>query len=118
MTAFSVLNGPTPGSYLVMQDNGFGRGLPPEGEGSVYHQFAVTHPRRDALAAHLAAAGIGTAVHYAPGLHRHPAFLEAAAGPLPVTEALSASLLSLPIQPEVAAGAPEAVARALAGFAS
>ncbi|GBU18087.1 MULTISPECIES: DegT/DnrJ/EryC1/StrS family aminotransferase [Methylobacterium] len=95
-----------------------GLGLPPEGEGSVYHQFAVTHPRRDALAAHLAAAGIGTAVHYAPGLHRHPAFLEAAAGPLPVTEALSASLLSLPIQPEVAAGAPEAVARALAGFAS
>lgn len=91
-------------------------GLPPDHEGSVYHQFAVTHPERDRLAAHLAQAGIGTAVHYTPGLHRHPAFVESARSPLPVTDALAGSLLSLPIQPEVAGDAPEAVAAALETF--
>ncbi|MEA1833506.1 DegT/DnrJ/EryC1/StrS family aminotransferase [Methylobacterium durans] len=91
--------------------------LPPDAPGSTYHQFAVTHPERDRLMRHLARAGIGTAVHYAPGLHRHPAFQEAASGPLPVTDALATTLLSLPIQPELAAEAPEAVADALRSFA-
>lgn len=90
--------------------------LPPDAPGSVYHQFTLTHPERDRLMRHLAQSGIGTAVHYAPGLHRHPAFSEAALGPLPVTDALAASLLSLPIQPEVAGDAPEAVAEALRSF--
>ncbi|GEP03907.1 DegT/DnrJ/EryC1/StrS family aminotransferase [Methylobacterium oxalidis] len=93
-----------------------GLGLPPEAPGHVYHQFAVTHPERDRLMRHLAEAGIGTAVHYAPGLHRHPAFREGATGPLPVTDALAATLLSLPIQPEVADEAPARVAQALRGF--
>lgn len=95
-----------------------GLGLPPEHRGCVHHQFAITHPQRDRLAAHLRAAGIGTAVHYAPGLHRHPAFVEGARGPLPVTEALAGTLLSLPVQPEVAGEAPEAVAAALGTFAA
>ncbi len=84
--------------------DGTGIGLPPEGAGSVYHQFAITVPDRDGLKRRLDAAGIGTAVHYAPGLHRHPAFAEGARTPLPVTDALAGSLLSLPIQPEVATG--------------
>lgn len=88
-------------------------GLPPEDEGSVFHQFAVTVPDRDGLRLRLAAAGIGTAVHYAPGLHRHPAFVEGARTPLPVTDALAASLLSLPIQPEVATGHEARVAGAI-----
>jgi dTDP-3-amino-3,4,6-trideoxy-alpha-D-glucose transaminase len=77
-------------------------GLPPDAAGFVYHQFAITHPRRDALMRVLAQRGIMTAVHYAPGLHRHPAFADYVSGPLPVTDALSSTLLSLPIQPEVA----------------
>lgn len=92
---------------------GAGIGLPPENEGGVYHQFAVTVPDRDGLRRRLDAAGIGTAVHYAPGLHRHPAFIEGARTPLPVTEALADSLLSLPIQPEVATGREERVAEAI-----
>ncbi|KQP68757.1 DegT/DnrJ/EryC1/StrS aminotransferase [Methylobacterium sp. Leaf111] len=95
-----------------------GLALPSDVSGSVYHQFTVTHPERDRLMRHLAKAGIGTAVHYAPGLHRHPAFQEAAAGALPVTDALAATLLSLPIQPEIAVEAPEAVSDALRTFAS
>ncbi|WP_132254322.1 DegT/DnrJ/EryC1/StrS family aminotransferase [Methylobacterium segetis] len=93
-----------------------GLALPPDTPGSVYHQFAVTHPERDRLMRRLAEAGIGTAVHYTPGLHRHPAFREAAAFPLPVTDTLAATLLSLPIQPEVAAEAPMRVAEALRDF--
>ena len=43
-----------------------GLGLPAERPPArhVYHQFAVRAPRRDALAAALAARGVGTAVHY------------------------------------------------------
>ncbi|MGU3538287.1 DegT/DnrJ/EryC1/StrS family aminotransferase [Methylobacterium sp. A54F] len=91
-------------------------GLPPEAEGAVYHQFAVTHPDRDGLMRHLAAAGIGSAVHYAPGLHRHPAFAEGAPGPLPVTDRLADTLLSLPVQPEIACQALDRVADAVRAF--
>jgi dTDP-3-amino-3,4,6-trideoxy-alpha-D-glucose transaminase len=77
-------------------------GLPPDAEGCVYYQFAITHPERDALMRRLARHGIASAIHYTPGLHRHPAFSHCAAGPLPVTDSLAATLISLPIQPEVA----------------
>lgn len=89
-------------------------GLPLDAPGNVYHQFAITHPRRDALAARLKQGGIGTAVHYAPGLHRHPAFAGSPQVDLPVTERLAATLLSLPIQPEVAAPAVARIIEAIA----
>lgn len=95
-----------------------GLGLPPDGEGCVYHQFALTHPDRDGLMSHLTRAGIGSAVHYAPGLHRHPAFGEGADGPLPVTDALSRTLLSLPIQPEVVDDDADRIAAAVVDFAA
>ena len=93
-----------------------GLDLPPDSPGCVYHQFAVACDDRDRLMRHLAQAGIGSAVHYAPGLHRHPAFSEGADGPLPATETLSAGLLSLPIQPEIATAMVERIAGAVAGF--
>lgn len=91
-----------------------GIGLPPDADGAVYHQFAITHAARDDLAMALADRGIRTAVHYHPALHRHPAF--GSDGALPVTERLSESLLSLPIQPEVAEGHVERIVAALAGI--
>ena len=93
-----------------------GLGLPPEDPGAVYHQFAVTHPDRDGLMHFLAGRGIGTAVHYAPALHHHPAFAEGAPSPLPVTDALADRLLSLPIQPEIAGPNLDRVAEALRAF--
>ena len=92
--------------------------LPPDSPGCVYHQFAVACGDRDGLRQHLARAGIGSAVHYAPGLHRHPAFADGADGALPATETLSAGLLSLPIQPEVAMATVERIAGAVADFSS
>ncbi|MDO5051752.1 MAG: DegT/DnrJ/EryC1/StrS family aminotransferase [Pseudoclavibacter sp.] len=67
----------------------------------VYHQYAVRHPRRDELAEHLAAAGIGTAVHYPLPLHRIPAYAPDPAPSLPVSERASAEVLSLPVRPDL-----------------
>ncbi|NEU12619.1 DegT/DnrJ/EryC1/StrS family aminotransferase [Methylobacterium sp. BTF04] len=91
-------------------------GLPPDLEGCVYHQFALTYRDRDGLMAHLAASGIGSAIHYNPGLHRHPAFLGCEASSLHATDALSETLLSLPIQPEIAKGAVDRIADAVLAF--
>ena len=78
-------------------------GLPPDVPGAVYHQFAITCGRRDQVLQDLSRhAGIGTAVHYHPPLHRQPAFASEPAPRLPATDSLAETLLSLPIQPEVA----------------
>lgn len=75
--------------------------LPPEAPGAVYHQFAVAAADRDRLRSDLAAAGIGTAIHYPRGVHQEPRYAEGAPS-LPLTERMARRLLSLPIQPEVA----------------
>jgi dTDP-4-amino-4,6-dideoxygalactose transaminase len=94
-------------------------GLPPDVPGAVYHQFAITLEARDDVQTRLARLGIGTAVHYPLPLHAQPAFSASQRGALPVSERLAETLLSLPIQPEVAMGrVPEISARlyeALAG---
>jgi len=72
-------------------------------EGHVWHLYAVRHPRRDALAAHLKERGIGTAVHYPTALHLQPAFasLGLGAGAFPVAERQARDELSLPLFPEL-----------------
>jgi len=81
-----------------------GAGLPDDDAGAVYHQFAVACEQREALARYLLTQeSIHTTVHFFPALHEQPVFLRAGQARLPVTEKLSRQLLSLPIQPEVAA---------------
>ncbi len=87
-------------------------GLPPDSDGSVYHHFAITLENRDAVRARLSAMHrIGSGIHYALGVHQHPHFANGLS--LPVTERLARELLSLPIQPEVAAGKIDRIADAL-----
>jgi dTDP-4-amino-4,6-dideoxygalactose transaminase len=71
------------------------------GTGPVWHLFVVRHERRDALADALAAAGIGSAVHYSPAPHMSTAFRSDgwAAGTFPEAERHAAMALSLPIHP-------------------
>lgn len=77
-------------------------GLPRRHRGHAWHLYQVRVPRRDEIAAKLAAAGVGTSVHFIP-VHRLTGFArlfgaeERAA--LPVTDRVAAELLSLPLYP-------------------
>ena len=79
--------------------------LPDEMDGCepVYHLYVIRTARRDALQSHLAAAGIGTVIHYPIPIHLQPAFahLGHAPGTFPVTEQLASSVLSLPMFPGI-----------------
>ena len=70
---------------------------------SVWHQFTLLHPSRDALRAHLDKAGVGTEIIYPGPMHRQPCYasLGYAAGSLPVAESASARCVSLPMFPEL-----------------
>jgi dTDP-4-amino-4,6-dideoxygalactose transaminase len=60
-----------------------------------HHLFVIRHRDRDRLAAQLADRGVETQVHYRVPLHQQPVF---GAGPsLPVAEAWSREVLSLPL---------------------
>lgn len=69
----------------------------------VWNQFCVLHPRRDALASHLARRGIGHEIYYPRPLHLQPCFasLGGAPGDFPVAEDLSRRILALPLYPEL-----------------
>ena len=75
-------------------------GVAPDAQ-SAWHLFVVRHPRRDALARRLAAAGVGTLIHYPLPPHLQPAYaaLGLRPGALPISEAMHAEVLSLPIGP-------------------
>jgi dTDP-4-amino-4,6-dideoxygalactose transaminase len=70
---------------------------------SVFHQFTLTHPRRDALREHLAKNEVGTDLIYPVPLHLQQAYAQLAyqAGSMPIAEAICATCLSLPIFPEL-----------------
>jgi dTDP-4-amino-4,6-dideoxygalactose transaminase len=76
--------------------------VPAYGE-SVWHQFTLLHPKRDALRAHLEKCGVGTEIIYPGPMHLQPCYasLGYATGSLPVAEAASATCVSLPIFPEL-----------------
>lgn len=74
---------------------------PAPGAESVWHLFVVRHKHRDRLAERLRAHGIETLIHYPVPVHRQDAYAAhpVAAARLPLTDALAAEVLSLPIGP-------------------
>jgi dTDP-4-amino-4,6-dideoxygalactose transaminase len=74
--------------------------------------------RRDALRAHLAKHGIGHEIYYPLPLHQQECFARLPAVTLPVSERLSAEVLSIPIFPELTASELEGVASAVTAFAA
>ena len=71
-----------------------------EGEADVVHLYVVRTPHRAALAAHLAANGVQTDIHYPLPDHRQPMFGQRfAAVHLPASEALADDILTLPCHP-------------------
>jgi dTDP-4-amino-4,6-dideoxygalactose transaminase len=76
--------------------------LPAEhGRGAhVYHQFTIRSERRDAIKDALAKESIASSVFYPMPLHQQPAYKDIAQGiSLPVSEKVSRTVLSLPINP-------------------
>jgi UDP-2-acetamido-2-deoxy-ribo-hexuluronate aminotransferase len=70
------------------------------GNVSVFAQYTLQVPERDAVVAALAAVDIPTAVHYPVPLNGQPVFSEALGEvATPVSSAVSARVLSLPMHP-------------------
>ncbi|MBP7142092.1 MAG: DegT/DnrJ/EryC1/StrS family aminotransferase [Opitutaceae bacterium] len=91
----------------------------PAGQGqSVFHQYTLRHPRRDALREHLAKREIGTDLIYPKCLHQQPCYahLNLKPGSLPVAEKAAATCLSLPIFPELTDAQVDAVIAAVNTF--
>jgi dTDP-4-amino-4,6-dideoxygalactose transaminase len=81
----------------------------------VWHLYVARAPDREALARALAADGIASGIHYPTPPHLQPALAGTCgrAGDFPVTEGLAASILSLPLYPELPEWVPQAVADAV-----
>ena len=77
--------------------------LPAAGDDYVAHLYVIRSPRRDRLQKALAAAAIGTGIHYPVPDHLQPSVRDVAfrRTPLPVTEALAGGILTLPCFPEL-----------------
>ncbi|HET6577102.1 MAG TPA: DegT/DnrJ/EryC1/StrS family aminotransferase [Gemmatimonadales bacterium] len=86
----------------------------------IYNQYTVRVPRRDELQAHLRARGIGNSIYYPLPLHLQPCFagLGYAEGSLPMSEAASRQVISLPVYPELTEAQQQTVIDAVLGFYS
>ena len=68
-----------------------------------YHQYTLRVNERDAFAEALRARGVGSAIYYPIPVHRQKPFLAIGYGheALPVTERLTAQVLSIPVHPSL-----------------
>ncbi len=91
----------------------------PPGTTPVWHQYVIRSQNRDGLRAHLAAAGIGTNIHYPVPIHRQPAYagrLIADPAGLGLTEAAAGEILSLPLYPQLPDRSVDRVIAVIKGF--
>jgi dTDP-4-amino-4,6-dideoxygalactose transaminase len=86
----------------------------------VFHLYVVRPPERDAFRAAMDDRGVATAVHYPRPVHGHEAYrsLVRMPVPLPAAERLAASVVSLPLYPELSDGEVAEVAAAAAWSAA
>ena len=86
-----------------------------EGNWSVYNQYVVRVPNRDAVKADLGKRNIGTAVYYPIPLHEQECFAKLGykAGDFPESERACREVLALPVYPELSPEQVEHVAKQL-----
>jgi dTDP-4-amino-4,6-dideoxygalactose transaminase len=91
-----------------------------EGSRSVYHLYVIACTDREAIAAHLKAAGIATGLHYPLPVHLQKCYRDwgYGEGHFPITERAAASILSLPMFPGLAADQQQRVASAIESLLS
>lgn len=84
----------------------------------VWHQYVLRTLRRDDLRAHLAAHGIGSEVYYPVPLHLQQALqhLGYKQGQFPESERAAATVLALPIYPELRSDEQDRVVEAVVSF--
>ena len=84
----------------------------------IFHQYTVRVPQRDELQASLRSRGIGNAIYYPLALHLQPCFahLGYQLGSLPMAEAATGSVISLPIYPELTRQQQDEVIDSVLGF--
>jgi len=87
----------------------------PDGVTHAYHQYTVTVPDRDRLAAHLDDRGVDTGVYYPTPIHEQPAY-EGVDADCPVAERAADRVLSVPVHPGLSDGDIDRVAAALASY--
>lgn len=85
---------------------------------TIYNQYVIRAPRRDALRERLQQRGIGAEIYYPVPLHLQQcfAYLGGSAGQLPHAEAAAREVLALPVYPELPPDAQEYVVRAIRDF--
>lgn len=85
---------------------------------SVFHQFTIRHPRRDALREHLTKHEVGTDLIYPVPLHLQKCYAALGRGPgsFPVAEKAAANCVSLPIFPELTDAQVDRVISVINGF--
>lgn len=86
---------------------------------STWAQYTIEHEARDALAAHLRAQGVPTAVYYPVPMHMQPAYARfpQGAGGLPVTERIRERVLSLPMHADLDEATQDRIVAVVASFA-
>ena len=85
-------------------------------EHNVYHLFPIFCNERDHLQQHLKEHGIETLIHYPIAPHRQECYREFAHLPLPITERIHSTILSLPIGPTISIDEAQAVIEAINNF--
>lgn len=94
--------------------------LVPEWTEPAWHLYVIRTRRREALRSHLAAAGIGTQVHYPTPPHLSGAYRAAGGkrGDFPIAEQLANEVLSLPMGPHLASEQVDEVCAVVRDFFS
>lgn len=94
--------------------------LVPEWTEPAWHLYVIRTRRREALRSHLAAAGIGTQVHYPTPPHLSGAYRTAGGkrGDFPLAEQLANEVLSLPMGPHLASEQVDEVCAVVRDFFS
>jgi dTDP-4-amino-4,6-dideoxygalactose transaminase len=85
---------------------------------SVFHQYVIRAPRRDALRAHLTAQQIGSEIYYPVPIHLQAALKDLGykPGDFPHAERAAAEVLALPLYPELRDDEQQTVVAAIRSF--